>query len=71
MGFGVCLGSCSERGGKGTYIFRYLARFYVRKCLPTGGVLLLAVDVEDYPAGAALCHKLVVCGKDGLNVRHG
>ena len=32
---------------------------------------LLAVDVDGYPAGAALCHKPVVCGKDGLNVRHG
>ena len=34
------------------------------------GPHLLAVDVDGYPAGAALCHKLVVCGKDGLNVRH-
>jgi len=24
----------------------------------------------NFPAGAALCHKLVVCGKDGLNSRH-
>ena len=36
-----------------------------------GGFHLLAVDVDGYPAGAALCHKPVVCGKDGLNVRHG
>ena len=36
-----------------------------------GGLHLLAVDVDGYPAGAALCHKPVVCGKDGLNVRHG
>jgi len=28
------------------------------------------VDVDGYPAGAALCHKLAVYGKDGLNVRH-
>lgn len=36
-----------------------------------GGLHLLAVDVDSYPAGAALCHKLVVCGKDASNVRHG
>ena len=36
-----------------------------------GGLHLLAVDVDGYPAGAALCHKPVVCGKNGLNVRHG
>ena len=54
---------CAECGGKGTYIFRNLAQLSVRKNLPAGGVLLLAVDVDGYPAGAALCHKLVVCGK--------
>ena len=36
-----------------------------------GGLHLLAVDVDGYPAGAALCHKPVVCGKDASNVRHG
>ena len=36
-----------------------------------GGLHLLAVDVDGYPAGAALCHKSVVCGKDGLNACHG
>ena len=36
-----------------------------------GGLRLLAVDVDGYPAGAALCHRPVVCGKNGLNVRHG
>ena len=65
----VCVRETRER--KGTDIFRYLAQLSVRKCLPTGGVFLIAVDVDGYPAGAALCHKLVVCGKDGLNARHG
>ena len=43
---------------------------HFRPCLLDGGLHLLAVDVDGYPAGAALCHKPVVCGKDGLNVRH-
>ena len=44
---------------------------HLRPNLLDGGFHLLAVDVDGYPAGAALCHKLVVCGKDGLNIRHG
>ena len=41
-----------KRGGKYRDIFRYLAQLSVRKCLPAGGVRLLAVDVDSYPAGA-------------------
>ena len=44
---------------------------HLRPNLLDGGFHLLAVDVDGYSAGAALCHKLVVCGKDGLNIRHG
>ena len=44
---------------------------HLRPNLLDGGFHLLAVNVDGYPAGAALCHKPVVCGKDGLNVRHG
>jgi len=36
-----------------------------------GGLPVLAVDVDVYPAGAALCHKPVVCCKDASNIRHG
>ena len=35
-----------------------------------GSFHLLAIDVDGYPAGAALCHKPVVCGKDASNIRH-
>ena len=42
-----------------------------RTYLLDGGLHLLAVDVDGYPAGAALCHKPIVCGKDASNVRHG
>ena len=35
-----------------------------------GGLNRLAVDVDGYPAGACLCHKLMFCGKYGRNVRH-
>ena len=44
---------------------------HFRPYLLDGDLHLLAVDVDGYPAGAALCHKPVVCGKDGLNARHG
>ena len=44
---------------------------HFRPYLLDGGLHLFAVDVDGYPAGAALCHKLVVCGKDASNVRHG
>jgi len=29
------------------------------------------ITLDGYPAGAALCHKPVVCGKDASNIRHG
>ena len=35
---------------------------HFRPYLLDGGLNLLAIDVDGYPAGAALCHKLVVCG---------
>ena len=45
-----------------------VAFFFIhfRLCQLARGLHLLAVDVDGCPAGAALCHKLVVCGKDGL-----
>ena len=44
---------------------------HFRPYLLDGGLHLLAVDVDGYPAGAALCHKPVVCGIDCTNIRHG
>ena len=38
--------------------------------LCTNNFYTLFGTVSGYPAGAALCHKPVVCGKDGLNSRH-
>jgi len=59
--------------GTKVQIFSIFFSFLVRSCsyLLARGLHLLAVDVDGYPAGAALCHKSVVCGKNGLNARHG